>query len=316
VIVFLHGLLSTDLCTFEVLINFLRNQGLREEDFAFVGWPHDTLTRIEFNATELASDIEHALGKGATDLPKLAFVCHSRGGLLARYAAAILYEREVARWSKQLGGCVTFGTPHLGSGLADAPDQLIACFIAAGAWRESGRIAGLSDVLWIAKNNDVLEGVEDLRTLRGKLPKHNRDPFQKTLGEKERMPSPKTERILDILAVGGRIEAGAKWYYDLAGRALAGVEHDVAVPLDSSLPRRFPRKEPPIASDHFSYFAESRTMEQHYLNVAQYLKNVLNLTYCEARRMLGPLPAEGDQERTGMGRDQRRARTQRWASKD
>jgi len=225
------------------------------------------------------------LGKDATDLPKVAFVCHSRGGLLARYAAAILYERDATRWRTQIGGCVTFGTPHLGSGLADAPDKLIACFMAAGAWRESGQLAALSDVLWICKNNRVLEGVEDLRTLRGKLPERNRDPFQKTLSDKERAASPTTERVLDILAVGGRVRGQSKWYYDLAGRALAGVEHDVAVPLDSSLPRRFLRNEPPIECDHFSYFSENQTNQQHYLNVAQYLKDLLGWIDCEARRM-------------------------------
>jgi hypothetical protein len=293
VIIFLHGLLSTDLGTFDVLIDYLRDQGLQEPDFAFVGWPHDTLTRIEFNATELANDIEHVLGKKATELPKLAFACHSRGGLLARYASAILYEGDINRWQRQIGGCVTFGTPHEGSGLADAPDQLIACFIAAGAWRESGRMAGLSDVLWVSKNNKVLEGVEDLRTLRGKLPERNRDPFQKTLTEKERAASPSTARILDIMTIGGRVQIGTKWYYDLAGRALAGVEHDVAVPLTSSRPKMFQRNEPPIECDHFSYFSMGETQKPHYFNVAQYLKQVLDWSNCEARRMQRALNKQG-----------------------
>lgn len=262
---------------------------MREPDFDFVGWPHDTLSRIESNATLLANDIEYVLGKEATELPKLAFVCHSQGGLVARYAAAILYERDSTRWQQQIGGCVTFGTPHEGTGLADAPDKLIACFIAAGAWRESGQLAGLSDVLWVSKNNEVLEGVEDLRTLRGKLPKRNRDPFQKTLADKERAANPKTARILDILTIGGRVQIGAKWYYDLAGRALAGVQHDVAVPLTSSLPKMFPRNEPPIDCDHFSYFSAGATLKPHYSNVSQYLMQVLNWSNCEARRLQSAL---------------------------
>ena len=270
-----------------MLIDFLRKHGFGEDDFAFVGWPHNTLTRIEFNAEELCQHIEHALGATANIPLRLAFVCHSRGGLLARFAAATLFERDLQRWEPIIRGCVTFGTPHLGTGLADAPDKLIAAFIAAGAWRESGRLAPLNDVLWIAKANGVLEGVEDLRTLQGRLPGRNREPFQRTLADKERAADIRKQRILNILTVGGSISKTAKWYYDVAGRALGGVDHDVAVPLSSSLPHGYSNfsREPPTDCDHFSYFSEHEPYKPHYTKVADYLKRVLDWNECEIKRL-------------------------------
>lgn len=302
VIVFLHGLLSTDLGTFDALIDFLREHGLKEDKFAFVGWPHNTLTRIEFNAEKLCQHIEDALGATVNAPPRLAFVCHSRGGLLARYAAATLFQRDLQRWETIIRGCVTFGTPHLGTGLADAPDELIASFIAAGAWRESGTLAALNDVLWVAKTNEVLEGVEDLRTLEGKLPGRNREPFQRTLADKERAADIGKQRKLSVLTIGGRIGKPAKWYYDVAGRALGGVEHDVAVPLSSSLPHGRFGREPPTNCDHFSYFSSEELNKPHYVKVADYLKDVLDWNDCEQRHPPEPPPASKQIQITHKGK--------------
>ena len=111
VIIFVHGLLSTDLGTFDGFIRRWQNpvppklpedfleknsslmwktelpkkaQWAIEEAVALVGWPHDTLTSIDQNALDLARLIDERLS--GFDF-KIAFVCHSRGGLVARATA-------------------------------------------------------------------------------------------------------------------------------------------------------------------------------------------------------------------------------------
>lgn len=54
-----------------------------------LGWPHDTLAPVKVNAQHLAEMIERLLG--ASGLP-IVFVCHSRGGLVARAAAVALLQ--------------------------------------------------------------------------------------------------------------------------------------------------------------------------------------------------------------------------------
>ena len=57
-----------------------------DEDYLIVGWPHDTLTKIKANAEKLFEDIYSKIGYNG---PPIVFVCHSRGGLVARKAAVI-----------------------------------------------------------------------------------------------------------------------------------------------------------------------------------------------------------------------------------
>ena len=49
--------------------------------------------------------------------PDLIFICHSRGGLVARAVAAKLLLGN-RRWRKRIKGILTFGTPHDGAELA------------------------------------------------------------------------------------------------------------------------------------------------------------------------------------------------------
>jgi hypothetical protein len=209
--------------------------------------------------------------------------------LLARYTAAQLRKWDKDnknRWDERIGGCVTFGTPHLGTGLADAADELIACLLAAQVWNATRQLPPLSDVLWVAKQNQTLEGVEDLRTARGKRPKDGRARFQETLNDLERevSPDPEVERGLNILAIGGRVDSESKWYYELARGALGDVENDVAVPLDSSGPKKgFNTRTSEGECDHFSYFTEEEAKKEHYTAVADYLMKALDWNGCKSR---------------------------------
>ena len=288
VVLFLHGLLSTDLGTFDAAIDHLRAEGFREDEFLFVGWPHNTLTQIAFNSNDLCVEIRRLWEPYRSASPRLAFVCHSRGGLLARHVAATLLREDYGRWSAIIKGCVTFGTPHIGTGLADAPDDLLALLIATGAWRGTGTLAALSDVLWIAKRNRTLEGVEDLRTMQGARNEAGRAPFQRELLELERLRvgGRMPYRWLDVLTVGAKIDPSATWFYDMASRAMSGKANDVAVPLESSLPdstRGF-TSAPESSCDHFSYFTADEVMKTHYGEVADFLRRALDLAGCAARR--------------------------------
>lgn len=88
IVVFLHGLMSSDLGTFDRLVTRINNDNFLP-DIYLVGWPHDTLAKIWVNAQDLAELVENRLGPSG--LP-LLFVCHSRGGLIARAAAVKLVE--------------------------------------------------------------------------------------------------------------------------------------------------------------------------------------------------------------------------------
>lgn len=289
VVLFLHGLLSTDLGTFDAGIDHLREQGFREDKFLFVGWPHNTLTQIAFNSNDLCAEIRRLWDPYQTAPPKLAFLCHSRGGLLARHVAATLLREDQARWGEIIKGCVTFGTPHTGTGLADAPDDLLALLIATGAWRETGTFAALGDVMWIAKRNRTLEGIEDLRTMQGARNKDGRTPFQGELLELERIQvgGRRPYRLLDVLTVGARVDPSSTWFYEMANRAMSGRENDVAVPLESSRPPSHLGfvQAADSSCDHFSYFTAAELTKRHYSEVTEFLKRALDWAGCEAGRL-------------------------------
>src|SRR5258708_4776981 len=151
VIVFLHGLLSTDCGTFDTLINAWKRvqEGDRHaiasskntlynvkeaeellrktlEDVLLVGWPHDTLQSIDDNGFDLFRLLECLAGNTRGPKPHLAFVCHSRGGLVARSAAVKLFQKDAA-WQKKVRGCVTFGTQHEGAMLAEMRGHADCC---------------------------------------------------------------------------------------------------------------------------------------------------------------------------------------------
>jgi pimeloyl-ACP methyl ester carboxylesterase len=121
VVIFLHGLMSTDAGTFDEFVKQLSAAPFAQP-LVLVSWPHDTLASIDANAEDLSVLIEDTLG--GSSLP-VAFVCHSRGGLVARRTAVELMEIDKARWQPRLRGLITFGTPHDGAELAESGDELI-----------------------------------------------------------------------------------------------------------------------------------------------------------------------------------------------
>jgi hypothetical protein len=100
------------------------------------------------------------------DGPDVAFVCHSRGGLLARAVAVRLCKRD-QRWRDKLKGCVTFGTPHEGCPLAEAPGDLIGKVVTTMAVARTRSFGTLADALWYVRQRDSVPGIEDLRPVTG-----------------------------------------------------------------------------------------------------------------------------------------------------
>ena len=160
VVVFLHGLMSTDVGTFDQFVNALGASPIFGQSRLLVSWPHDTLASIDTNADDLSVLIEEKLGRSS--LP-IAFVCHSRGGLVARKTAVELMEIDKGRWQSRLRGLVTFGTPHNGAELAEAGDEFLGKLLLACTVARQGGVLPLVDALWSVKDHKKLAGVTDLR---------------------------------------------------------------------------------------------------------------------------------------------------------
>jgi hypothetical protein len=261
VIVFLHGLMSTDAGLFDELIAELEKDAEFARRYLMLGFPHDTLAPVTANANALLDDLEY-LFQGGSATP-LAFVCHSRGGLVARKVAASLYEAGPARWKHQLAGCITFGTPHRGTPLAENPAKLLGLGVTAIRGMQPGGFMGASDVLaLVGAYGSTLPGVDDLKARTAIGRDGGRTTFIDDLREKERVNAEQRTCQLPILAIGGKgpHESRIEW---ITGGTFRGVPHDCAVELSSSAPERsvgVVRHE--VHSDHFSYFAWRKGFEE------------------------------------------------------
>jgi pimeloyl-ACP methyl ester carboxylesterase len=242
-IVFLHGLMSTDVGTFDRLITRIEREPSLA-DVCLIGWPHDTLVRIKVNAQDLAELIESQLGPSG--LP-IVFVCHSRGGLVARAAAVELIEAN-PRWADRLKGAVTFGTPHEGAELAELGDELLGKVLLLKAIHQTGRVVPLVDALWTVYDRKKIEGITDLR------PRSNGGEFLYDLRKAEgRQAKRAGHRVLPMFVVGGRAQPGfaSGW---LSRRFFGGDPNDLVVALSSTVPPSI-RPSSETETDHFSYFS-------------------------------------------------------------
>jgi pimeloyl-ACP methyl ester carboxylesterase len=103
-VMFVHGTASCGLLSVAPF-----NLASFPPDIKWCRFEHDTFLPIDDNATELANKI-----KARISVNRLLLVGHSRGGLVARAAAAELTDLEVHVW--------TFGTPHRGTPLIQAAE--------------------------------------------------------------------------------------------------------------------------------------------------------------------------------------------------
>lgn len=301
VIILLHGLLSTDCGTFDRFIEAWEDDKddwvvaahfgverecvaqTRNQDFLVVGWPHDTLTGVTDSGFELFRLLEDLAGAEGS---KIAFVCHSRGGLVARNAATRLFAKSPG-WQARLCGCVTFGTPHEGAGLAAVPNErFLGTFAAAMAANTTHSLLSLDDVFSYQEQRKGLPGIQDLRSPA------DGGEFLRVLQEQEHAQAlPGRQRLLDIFAVGGH----SPWTGSvsaLADRVLGNSEHDLVVELQSSI-SRYLNETRRTECDHFGYFTAEEARKPHCREAVEYLKTKLEFAAAVWERCQKTAAGEG-----------------------
>jgi hypothetical protein len=307
VIVFLHGLMSTDLGTFDGFINRWLNPRLTslpamasmqlsarelppqalqaiKDSVPLVGWPHDTLTKIDVNAQDLVDLIDDLLG--TVDCP-IAFVCHSRGGLLARATAQMLYDKNDV-WKKKICCAITFGTPHEGADFAEHPMAGIGTYLLAA--QGAGLVPGVMDALAYIKQRGVVDGIRDLRPRSAPNPN-----FLQELRQRESAAVPHGQRRLPIITIAGNYQPAAQSTLRSIAQSYintyTGQEaNDLVVTVPSASAAHIADDSLPAQTancDHFTYFANAESDMPHIDTVIGRLWDCFNLT-----SIVGPLLKE------------------------
>jgi hypothetical protein len=205
-----------------------------------VGFPHQTLDPIADNGDELARLLRRHVDPLST---RVVFLCHSRGGLVARWAAAKL--RHEPAWRDSLTDIITFGTPHEGA------ERIAAYLLALNA---TGTAASIEPVLNYLQEYEP-EGIFDLRP-GGGATKTRPVSFQSRLRALEDAVG-----LPCVTTVGGAVDAAAlaNWRQSsmsaFASLKTGQGEHDLVVTTRSSLADSIgPEIQIKDRCDHFSYF--------------------------------------------------------------
>lgn len=105
-----------------------------------VEFAYDWRLSCRVNAQRLHRRVEEELGRWRQTVPdaRVSYVCHSMGGLIARYHLEVLGGRDTAR------NLITIGTPHAGAGKAAA---VLSLGPAHGARARLGRFGSVLDEL-------------------------------------------------------------------------------------------------------------------------------------------------------------------------
>jgi len=239
-VVLIHGLLGTDVGTFGKL-----EERLRRGPRPFVaGFPHDSLMHsVEKNADDLLAQLRK-VGK-----PPTALVCHSRGGLVARAAAA---KNAVATHKLDLRVIATFGTPHNGTAMAEATGSMALAPLLGQAVRKTAAAASISDVLSCYLTDETFPGVKDLKPVR--------ENAEYLYGLKQREDALALADRPSMLTVGGVAKATGALAW-LSRRTIGNRASDLVVEITSSVPEGVGAIEARFDNcDHFSYFDEERRL--------------------------------------------------------
>jgi hypothetical protein len=275
IIILLHGLASTDVCTFDGFLDAWTqpqrvSRGVFDDafrwtvrDFLYVGWPHDTLTSIATNAGTLFELIHAKIGE---DGPPIVFVCHSRGGLLARKVAVIM-QKQGGKWPDKVKLCVTFGTPHLGADLATNPYRFMGAY--ASVMSGDKKLLSIYRLLSYYAQEKKFEGIDDLRPAEAQG-----SEFIRKLREEEREAGKPDPRKLQILPVGGVYRGSHSRLMGLVTGMLGTTDHDLVVRKKSTVPELFTGGET-VACSHFEYFTEQQTKAEHFPRVIEAIKKAL-----------------------------------------
>jgi pimeloyl-ACP methyl ester carboxylesterase len=265
VVIFLHGLMSTDVGTFEEVLKALEQEPAFRDSAYLVSWPHDTLTSIDVNAQNLAELIDKRFGK--SNLP-VTFICHSRGGLVARRTAVELMEIDKKAWKRRLRGCVTFGTPHNGAELAENANELIGKLLLIRAMAKQAGLVPLVDALLAVKGKKALDGIADL------CPGSEKDAFLRKLKHSEWRLAKKIGAVpVPLFAVGGK--ANSTGLADrLSRRYFNGAANDLIVPYASATPDAAEHTAEMVCN-HFEYFTADALRAPATTNAIAFLRTAL-----------------------------------------
>jgi pimeloyl-ACP methyl ester carboxylesterase len=227
VLVFVHGTFSCALPNLALL------HPLKIPSFRF---EHDTFVEITENAARLVQ----AIRAFAADAKRIYLVAHSRGGLVARFAAESLGEDRVH--------VLTFGTPHGGTPLANGGRRLFPVLLAGGraaiqgvfSW-DPASLAGKLLLKWKLPQS-VPVGIDDMRPASSFLQALNlrNTPNLRSWGGKYDL-----RRLTE--------ESGGTVISEALQGAFHGESNDLIIPTASSLAAGHTRTE--TDCNHFGYFS-------------------------------------------------------------
>lgn len=214
-LVMIHGLCMNDRQWPGAGVDYARSLA-DELGFTPVHLRYNTGLHVSENGRALAEALERLVDAWPRPLARVALLCHSMGGLLAR--SAVHQGRQAGhRWVPQLTDLVCLGTPHHGAPLERAGnvfDRVLGAAPYAAPLARLGRLrsAGITDL----RHGNLLE--EDWS---------GHDRFDGGPDRRHHLPLPDQVNCAAVAAVLGD-EPGA-----LKGRLLG----DGLVPLDSALGR-------------------------------------------------------------------------------
>jgi hypothetical protein len=206
---------------------------------------HDTFRSIRENAEDLLKAI-HDYARHATSL---VLVGHSRGGLVARYAAE--------HWARRLPGrppaVLTFGTPHAGTPLATAGIRVFDAAVGGGqaaidaipTWDPISLATKLllkSRVKWLPP-----PGIYEMQPKAGFIGALGVPPDLRVWGAAWKLGS------------SGKLRKRTRYAFDFAEGAFKGEPHDLVVATSSSL--AVGATQPVLDCNHFQYFGSPEVMD-------------------------------------------------------
>lgn len=257
-VVLVHGTFS---CAMRML-TAMDEQDLTptNNNMMWVRYEHDTFLPVNDNAIELARLVRTKLPD--PNQPKVIFVCHSRGGIVAVEAVKRLIQPDdsvlpaLPALPASSFEVATFGTPHAGTPIAAAAEGVSS--ILRGMLRAASRMAftslGLDPVGWafgwaIGRAN-FPRGVAAMNPDSDLILSYSKatHPFY-------------------VAGVGGFIDLSSNedGFFPIAKASVLdeimdGKPHDGVVPLDSSLTNCEPLCSPAEQCGHSDYFSRQDTL--------------------------------------------------------
>jgi hypothetical protein len=235
VIVIVHG---TGSCAISIA-DALMKAGVPTPVYRF---EHDTFVSITSNARELATLVQR-LGTQA-----LVLVCHSRGGLVGRQAASLLYQEQPLLPVQVL----TFGTPHEGTPIANLAPKAIGMTYMLGFTNHGG--LPYSDPVtaafyYLARSRETPEGIAEMRAGCGFLTLLNQavDPFR-------------LESWGGCYDCSGPKGFGPAMKGSYGRQAFSGTDNDLVVATTSATSRGSAHNV--VHCSHFNYFDEDAILSR------------------------------------------------------